>query len=476
MSTSDQFARTYHRNHGAEKTYVQASNLMGKLDDHEESLYQWEGWIKVYGYSREELEININEVLTNSKKLGIKLFRERALLDIVFKKYLIGNFYPFSSAPEKTSFVANLLPTFQEYIHESGVRLESPTNNDLAFSLFDKNEGNPHLEITGSSGNGKTCFGAYLAFEHHRLLGTNLIIVDMLGGLKRMSRYLGGEEVSASVNPMQFGKDIDFLKNFIVSAIGQTELTRKEIGRIHGCVQDWIELDNNSQFTDLLNFLENELGDIKCYFNEILPFLSNDIKEGLPRVAYIDLANIPDILLDAYLVYIRALADRMSGKSIIMWDECWQIVEKAPHFLEFAFKVDRKKAICNMILNQEKHSFFNQNEKLAKIIESSANFEVVYKQGNLSTVLSGKKLDFYESLDYKKNFYSDALLASKSSELCKVIRVRPYQFFYELTFTDDKQRWKEQEEFLDKRASLVGYKNAFSEWLEFINNEGESHA
>jgi hypothetical protein len=469
--SSDQFANTYHRNHGAIKKYQEADHVIMQLDENAESLYYWEAWLKVEGFSREELEFNIAEFVGLSKKLGIKLFREKALLDIVFNKYLIGNFYPFSSTLELSSLIANLVPLFQEKIHEQGVRLESPTHNDLCFNLFDRNEGNPHIEITGSSGNGKTCFGAYLSFEHHRLFGVNLVIVDMLGGLRRLSNYLGGKEVSTSINPMLFGKNVEFLKNFIVSVIGAEELTRKEEGKLHGAIQEWADNDSSEEFESLLAYLEEKLGDIQCYFNEISPFLSSVFYSELPKVAYIDLAKIPDQLLDAYLVYVRAMADRMDGQSIIMWDECWQIVEKAPHFLEYAFKVDRKKSISNMILNQEKHSFFNQNEKLAKVIESSANFEVIYKQGNLNNTLSGMQLDFYKSLDYKKNKFSDALLVSKSNDICKVIRVRPYKFFYELTFTDDKKRWQEQEEFLDRRAELVGYKQAFSEWMEFTSKE-----
>lgn len=472
MSSSDQFARTYHKNHGAEKAYIQASNIMGAVDEQEESLYNWEGWIKVSGYSKAELEFNIGNVLESSKKLRIKLYRECSLLDIVYNKYLAGNFYSFTSDVEVSSYVANLIPTFQEQIHAEGVRLESPTCSSLSFNLFDKNEGNPHLEITGSSGSGKTCFGAYLAFEHHRIYGVNLIFVDMLGGLKRMSRYLNGQEISTQINPMIFGKDIDFLKNFIVSVIGESELSRKDIGHIYGKIQEWIELDNMGHFIDLIDFLELEIGEIKCYFNEVLQYLSEESMVDLPKVAYVDLAKIPCALLDSYLIYVRALADRMSGKSIILWDECWQIVDKAPHFLEYAFKVDRKKSICNMILNQEKHSFKHQNEKLAKIIESSANFEVIYKQGDLSSDLSSVKNDFYSTLGYKKDFYSDALLFSKSSEICKVIRVKPYNFFYQLTFTDDKARWKQQEMFLDKRSMYVDYKQAFSEWIEHVSSIG----
>lgn len=464
-SESYQLNQGAHRNSSAELAYEDVQELKMSLELGSMRIFNYQSYIMIHGETKEDLfyKVNwLNEEL--SRSVGIKVRLESHFLDRAIENYMFGSFFSIHSGMETSKYVSNLLPMRKEFLHESGIDLTSIYGQQLFFDPFDSTEVNGHMFISGLSGTGKSSFAIYLALQHHMNFESNLVFIDLGGGLRRSAYYLGGEDYSTYLDPFLFRDDFDFIKKFVISIIGKGTLSKVDEGKIHEVLEN--HLESSVSFWDLVERLNDVLPEIKYYFNSYREFFYEGGEKVLPKVCYIDTSFIAEDLLDAYLLTIRRILDQMNGKTIVIWDEAWDIISHAPEALKYAVKTDRKKDIANILINQEYNVEDKETQEIVKIIKNNVNFEVIFNQNGMREILNIDSFELFDELvRTEKGQWSRALLTSKSG-MRKIIQVEFSPFFYEITMTE-KKRLKDQERFLQRQMKYTGFRESFDKWVAF---------
>lgn len=468
QNSSDKLASTYHRNTIEEKKYRQAENLKEIIDDNQDYLFQYEIVFVVKSDSLDGLNELSSYYEKTLRERKIEVIKRRVGTKSLFERIGIGYFKKINSNFELSSYISNLLPMKTNFIHETGVNLNTEDNKCVFLDVFNKSEINPHMYITGKTGTGKSSFAGYYIYSYIKKYNANAIFIDLGGGLRRIANYLGGEDFSERINLNIFSKDINFLRDFIISIIGKQNLSRIEKGKIFEVIEEYILSSDEFNLYDLVDCLNNVVDGLKYYFSEYKSYFISGEEFHLPRICYINTDLIPDEILDAYLLYVRKLADQINGKTFIVWDECWKFAEKASYAISYAIKTDRKKDISNVFINQEYDNIALGENGLTDIVLSNINFKVIFDQTSNKKIVNQTDRILLDSKVYlEKGIFSQALI--RSGKIRKIIKVQFNPFFYELTMTEREHQLK-QTRFIEHNCQYLDYRTSFDKWVHYKYN------
>ncbi len=336
------------RNIESESSYFEAEKISEAMINGEESLFEIETWIIAKADTEADLNQRTKEVIKNLRQVEIEPLIETVGLKALFLSILFGVKPTFKRTHEPpTSYVANLLPLKRDILHSSGVEFSSVRHNPIYFNLFDESSLNFNVLFSGQSGSGKS-MAAQKVLKDEVEGGTSAIVLDLGNSFKKTVRFLGGESLSRSFNPMQF-KSPHYLKELITSVIPSTELTSKVEGKIFNLIQE--NICKTSSFKELINIISHDVPDLNLYFSEIWDFFDDEVRI-LSKLTYVDTSLYPDKIKAPLIIYLIECFKNLEGKRVFIFDEVWSFLNKNADYIAECFRTFRKHGASAIAISQ----------------------------------------------------------------------------------------------------------------------------
>jgi hypothetical protein len=356
-----------------------------------------------------------------------------------------------------------LSPVSKDFIHTHGVPFHSAHGSyePVFYDIFSSDLANYNVLVTGESGQGKSYLSCHVAYYSKLQYGDELTIgfYDLGGSLDKVALYLGGTRFDGKINPFLI-KDELFIRDFIVSVVGEAEFSKKAKGELLLIIKE--ELTRASDFRHLISTISNKMSqvsDINYYFSEFWDFFTNEDID-LPSVFYIDFESIPKDLQIAYVKYVRELVKLKNTKVLNIYDEMWHYLKRFPEVMKEDAKTGRKKEEANWFFTQQINELSENDNDACDAIIGNSSLKIYFSQPSVkSKSVSSETKAVVGSIKSKRDHYSEFFLESK--EINKVLRIYKEELIYELAVSE-KSRREKQNKFLDKAVNLMGYREAFN--------------
>ena len=450
----------FHRNLDSEGSYFESEDMLKKIKEGEEALFNVEVWYILKALTLEDLHHKTYNFIKNVEKNNLEI-----LLETVAQSHVIKHMIPGMEPLYKrthlvhTSYLSKLLPLTDDHLMNSGMTFYSKSQKDIKLNLFDRSSSNANMLVSGETGKGKSFFVAKMVKE--LLVDTRVIVLDLGNSFKRLAEYCEASIFSDSLNPMQF-KDPSFLKEFITSFIPEGEsLGAKEEGRLYSKIKNLLE-NGTESFRDLIDCLEKDFEGINYYFSDSWSYLKSD-EVIVDNFTYIDTSLFPDKLKTPIILYLVELFKSLDGQKLFVIDECWDFLNRHAEYVDKFFRTYRKKGGGVIAISQSMTSDFLSTD-LGRSISNNSYYKVFFKQEAYDdSYFSSFDIDKIKNLRTVKGDYSESYF--KTEDLRKVIRYYPSKLEYEL-FTTEPKEVETIEEFSQKYSFLGNYKDRVDRLVE----------
>ena len=447
------------RNIESETSFAESERMTEAMINGEESLFAVEAWFIVRAETELELNLKTNELIKNLKQAEIDPLIETVGLKALFLSILFGVKPTYKRVHEPpTTYLTNMLPLLCDQLHSNGVALRSQRGNEIYFNLFDDSALNFNVLITGQSGTGKSMIAQKILKEEIKN-DSSAIVLDLGNSFKKTAKYLGGDSLSLSFNPMQF-KSAHYLKELITSVIPENELSSKMEGKIFSLISEYIEISNS--FRDLITRMSLEIPDLDLYFSELWEYFDNETRT-LTKLTYVDTSLYPDKIKAPLIIYLIECFKHLEGKRVFIFDEVWSFLNKNADYITECFRTFRKHGASAIAISQGLEDFVQT--PIGHAIAQNSFTKLYFNQSaTRSSFIDDFDLDRIKVLSTKKGSHSEFYLKSEVNR--KLLYFYPTFDEYEL-FTSNFEDNQNFEAFLKENQKYFKFYEVFDRYVEF---------
>ena len=447
------------RNIESETSFAESERMTEAMINGEESLFAVEAWFIVRAETELELNLKTNELIKNLKQAEIEPLIETVGLKALFLSILFGVKPTYKRVHEPpTTYLTNMLPLLCDQLHSNGVAIRSQRGNEIYFNLFDDSALNFNVLITGQSGTGKSMIAQKILKEEIKN-DSSAIVLDLGNSFKKTAKYLGGDSLSLSFNPMQF-KSAHYLKELITSVIPENELSSKMEGKIFSLISEYIETSNS--FRDLITLMSLEIPDLDLYFSELWEYFDNETRT-LTKLTYVDTSLYPDKIKAPLIIYLIECFKYLEGKRVFIFDEVWSFLNKNADYIAECFRTFRKHGASAIAISQGLEDFVQT--PIGHAIAQNSFTKLYFNQSaTRSSFIDDFDLDRIKVLSTKKGSHSEFYLKSEVNR--KLLYFYPTFDEYEL-FTSNFEDNQNFEAFLKENQKYFKFYEVFDRYVEF---------
>ncbi|MBT3982279.1 MAG: hypothetical protein HOE90_13055 [Bacteriovoracaceae bacterium] len=444
----------------SEKAFEDTEEILEELISGEEFLTSAEIFFFVTDTDKNAVDRKAMEICEKLKLRGGRGLVEAEGLAYFFNSLVPGVRTSFKRALKIPGrHLVRMLPFSKDFVHESGVEFKSRTSKVIHLDIFDKASTNFNVLVAGSSGQGKSMLCNKLLFEHVKAEGKALV-VDLGGSFRKTVNFLGGIEISGSINPLSFDNP-KYLKELIVSVVGVNNLGTKDQGKLLKVLKK----HRFQKFSDLLSTLEAEFDGISNYFEEVLPYF-DDKTVKTSNLNYVDFQNIPEVMKAPYLIFILELFKNMKGKRLLVFDECWDLLKSHDSFISECFRTFRKHNASAVAISQNIDDFMLS--PLGKVIYQNSYYKVLFRQEAVeSNVLPHFERELLGSISSAKDEYCEFLLLTETHR--KPIRYFAIDLEYTL-FNSSKEFNLKYSKYMEDYENYLGTQKAILHFSNLYHN------
>lgn len=447
------------RNIEGEKWYELSDELLELIINGEDGIIEFELWFYCRAASMYDLNELIEKQKKNLEKNSFKVRAEKKHNLTYICHHLFRKSVKFvESHKTNLNFLNYIAPISKDYLLNDGYSFHTVHGNSVLFNLFDGNATNYNCVISGDSGQGKSFVAQKLVYEELKR-GAKVFILDRKRTFYNQAMVNNAESFDKSFNPLIFKKP-SYLKELLISIIPKEEISKKREGELYLKLQD-ADMNKVKDFKGLLEILEDDFPELKAYFAELLPYF-NDCINYRDNFIYVDLDDFPESIQPPLLIFLIEFFYNMSGKRILLMDECHHYLRNNSGFIEKTFRELRSKGGSAIAITQNFNDFLSTN--IGKIIASCSFHKFFFKQEmDSNEYLSKNEIDSIKSLRSSKGNYSEFKILTDFYK--KTLHYYPTFKEYEL-FTTDYFEIQEQDKFLNK-INLENYKDKFEIYLGY---------
>lgn len=397
-----------------DSAYYEAENFLESLKKGNEALFASEVFIIIKASTEAELAYKTENMTKFLSSTSLSYIIESESLTELFPTILFGIEGSFKrNIPVDSSYLLNLLPMTCDYIHDQGSRFFSLDNihNDVLVDIFDKSSHNYNALIIGPSGNGKSWLAQKLSRD---LLerGIGGIIFDLGNSHLKYCLYHDAKVFSSKFNPLQF-REPTYLHALILSVIPENEISFKERGMILKLIKSGLLEDINT-FEGLISYIENEISGFSLYFEELIPFVTNE-HCPIEKLVYIDTEAYPDNIKAPLIIFLFEYFEHIEGKKIFVFDECWKFLESVGWFVQERFRTLRKKNASAIAISQGFDEFLSTKIGMA-IVENCFHKFVFQQTIKKNEVLTDFDIEASTQVRSEKGHYSEFYYKSANNK------------------------------------------------------------
>jgi hypothetical protein len=410
----------------SESAYGEAEELLEAISRDEKGLFQIEMFYILEASTKSKLDDKTNEFIKYYEGIDGKLLVEERGLSYFYKEMIPG-------VPPKlkrkilcpSDYLSYLIPFHHDYIHETGIKFHSTSQNEIKLDLFNENALNYNVLVTGPSGQGKSMLANKVLSEELKR-GTKSVILDLGNSFLKTTKFNKGTIFSQKINPLQF-KCPKFLKEFVLSVIDEP-LTKKDTGRLYEQIRYILENNKDIAFNPFLDELEKSFTGIKYYFSEIQEYFTDEYST-LKDLTYCDFTIFPESMKAPLIIYLIEYFKQIEGRKILLFDECWHLLNKNADYIAECFRTFRKHNASAIAISQNLDDFYSTT--LGKVIIQNTYWKVLFRQELGSSEFINQHIaDQVRSVQSLKGEYSEFILLCEF--FLKQCRYIPTKLEYEL--------------------------------------------
>lgn len=431
--------------------YEECEELLEALSRDEVELFGVEMFYLVEASTKDSLDSKTRKLLELYKAQDGELHVESRALSYFIHNSFVGVMPKFKRMITTTTDYLNMLiPEHRDFLYDSGITF----NNDVRINLFDRGATNFNTLVTGASGQGKSMLVNKLVFEEISN-GKKAIIVDLGNSYQNITKYLGGVTRSLNINPLVY-RCPHYLKAFILSIMGKN-LSKVENGKLFERISSALA-EGISDWDDFISFVEEEFEGIRYYFSEVREYFTSQ-NSAESDLIYCDFSLYPESIKAPMLVYLLETFKRMNGQKLLVFDECWFLMDQCADYVMECFRTFRKHDASAVAISQSIDDFA-ENE-LGRVIIQNCFHKFVFKQQVKDSVfLNEGHKKALSNINSKKGEYSEFLYIN--DEACKPLRFYPTHLELELFRSDKSGR--------EKFNYYMSEKGRFLDFNEAVNN------
>lgn len=446
----------------SDTAYKEADNLLEDIKLGRESHLVAEVFVILKSETEEELVEKTKALKVELSDLGCEYLIETDSLTKIFPTLFFGIEPAMRrSLPVKTSYLNNVLPLTRDFIHENGSTFYSRSLTPVNLNIFHPSSGNSNLILVGTSGSGKSFNAQKIVKDVFTSCKAGGIVFDLGYSFQKFAMYEGAKEFTNKFNPMQFKNDL-YLQSLILSCIPGSELTEKLKGKILFLVKEAIR-EELSTFRELVSFLNDNIPDIKYYFEDLWGFITDDI-EPIQQFIYVDVKHYPPRVIAPLLVYLIEYFDHIEGRRIFAFDEVWKFLETVGDYIEEKSRTIRKDLASMIGISQNVDDFLAT--KAGRAFMQNAFHKCIFNQ----TIVDK---NFFNEEEKRKilecntvnGVYSEFFYKSELSN--KILRFYPTKFEYNL-FASHKDHNTRLFNFFESFCKGMKFKESFDYYMELV--------
>lgn len=451
------------RNIESEKAFGQSEDLLEKIMNGEEAVFQFEGWFIVRGNTKLDLDIKTQELKRKSKLQDLELLTEVRSLAYFFSATIPGVKPTFTRghlAPN--SFISGMLPLPTELLMEKGFGLKTPTGRSVSFDLFCQKSTNFNLLITGATGQGKSMI-ANKVLKEELPLETKAIVLDLGNSFKKTVAYYEGVSFSEKFNPLEI-QNPAYLKAFVLSVVGKGYFTKQDEGRLF----EFLKNHEGETFKDIKHFLtslEVEFKGISYFFSEIKDHFTDERSKS-NNLTYCDLSLYPESIKAPLIIYLIEHFKHLEGKKVFIFDEVWGLLLENADYIAHCFRTFRKHFASAVAISQNLEDFLTT--ELGRVIYQNSCHKFLFRQDVETELLDKHSGELLNQVSSVKGVYGEFLIITDTIK--KVVRYFPTLFEFEL-FNTDKWEFLKFEKFNEERKEILDFQTIFDRYVFLKHGE-----
>ncbi len=446
-------------NYDSEKSQDQSEAILSLVTENEECLVFCECWILIDATDKKELDKKTSEAI---RQLNIRDFD--CFIEDIAQNTIVSNFLDAKPPLLKRkrlltgTYLINCLPLRYDYLHKEGIQFYSRRLKEVYLDTFNQQSNSFNYLISGFAGSGKSALAQKIIYDNLKL-GHASIILDKGGSYRKIVNYFGGNNFETKFNPMQFPNP-NFLKEFILSCIPDSEITYKDVGRIGKKIGEFLKERKKATFKELLEYLNEHFHEIEYYFEDLLPYISDeDVK--INKITLVDMDFYPNYVLRPLIIYLVEYFKNVSGRRLFVFDECWSLLNKRTEYLNESFRTFRKFGASAIAITQSLNDFLSTDIGLA--MAQNSFYKIIFKQNiKVNEYINETDLEKISSLNTIKGMYSEFYLKTEFNN--KILRYYQDSFEYELFTSNYEDNQKIRGYFKDK-GPYLDFKDIFNSWV-----------
>lgn len=426
------------------------------------SLFKAQVWTFVKASSREKLNVKTKEVTDFLQRIDATPLIETYATKTILKSFLPTNFISFTRSHDTpTDYLTCLLPYNGDEVHESGVMFNSTLGNRIFIDIFNNKLSNYNAIISGKSGSGKSMCGQKIVSDLIETGEIKAVILDKGYSFEKITSFHNGNHFSNKFNPLQFLDPI-YLKEFVVSVISEEELNRKTKGEISEAIDKFLLSKKAKNFANFLNQMEEIIPDIKLYFADVIPYITDEDIE-IKNITYVDTTLYPKSVISPLIIYLIEYFKNIKGKKIFVFDECWEFMKNNTDYIEECYRTFRKFDGSAIAITQSISDFLSNNNRIGEIVFNNTCHKFFFKQDRIpGGLIHEEDSEIITTLETRQGEFSEFLY--KDEFLRKTCRFYPTPLEYEL-FTSKRAENDLIQNFLNNNKD-IGFRNAIMKWTD----------
>jgi hypothetical protein len=385
--------------------YHEAETFLENLKKGSESHFSSEVYIIIKADTELELFEKTDSMTKFLSATSLSYIIESESLTELFPSILFGLEATFKrNIPVDSSYLINLLPMTRDFVHEDGSRFFSLDNldNDVLIDIFDKTSSNYNALVIGPSGNGKSWLVQKISKD---LLARGIggIIFDLGVSHLKYCLYHNAKVFSSKFNPLQF-RDPNYLHALILSVIPESEVSFKQRGMILKQIKSALVEDINT-FEGLIHYIEREMEGFSLYFEELLPFITDEYCP-IEKLVYVDTSAYPDNIKAPLIIFLFEYFEHIEGKKIFVFDECWKFLKSVGWFIQERFRTLRRKNASAIAISQGFDEFLST--EIGRAVVENCYHKFIFQQAiKKNEILTDFDIEATTQVRSEKGVYSE---------------------------------------------------------------------